>query len=134
MIYGLYFFGVYFVFGFALTAIVNLRIGNWKSTDWAMVIGWPFYVYFGIIFTNLQNRINRLEVSDVEGFCRLMKIRKLEQTRNMQTRCYIYTVTFKDGKEKRYAIYDREVVDEIDKRNNGVFFVMAKKIILKEVH
>ena len=134
MNFWLYFFAVYFGIGFLLALILGRHSGNWNTT---MVFVWPFVVYFGIRWNIIADRVNRLdnqlECGAYEGFCKLLKITQIEKTRNEISMCFIYTITFRNGKVKRYTIFDHEVKAAIMNRDNGVFYVMIEKILYNKV-
>lgn len=121
---------LYFAIGLLL--VVLICYGNFEKGNITIVIFWPFIVYCGVRWIVMKIRVHQLEFDDVEGFCKLMKIHQIVKARNKITRCYIYTITFKNRKENRYTVYDQEVIDALMDKDNGIFSVLVDKILYKK--
>lgn len=123
---------IYLTIGLFLVALMGYHYSNFEKYDIITIIFWPFIMYWSVKWSVIKIRVHRLEPDDVEGFCKLMKIQRVEKARNEITMCYIYTITFKNRKEGRYTIYDQEVMDALMDKDNGIFSVLTNKILYKK--
>ncbi len=123
---------IYFAIGLLLAVLMGYHYGNFEKYDIITIIFWPFIMYWSIKWFVIKIRVHRLEFDDIEGFCKLMKIHQIVKARNKITRCYIYTITFKNRKEERYTVYDQEVIDALMDKDNGIFSVLTNKILYKK--
>ena len=124
---------IYLGIGLMLVVILDFYSGNLDlKFSVVAILVWPFIVYWGTKWLIMKTRVHRLKYDDVKGFCKLMKIQQIEKARNEITRCYIYTITFKNKKERRFTVYDQEVIDALMDKDNGILSVLVDKILYKK--